>query len=60
MAKMPKIERVICMHCGACVGCCPENALTLEEVWIEIGERCNGCGICARACPAGALFMEGK
>jgi len=58
MPKKPRIDRAYCLHCGACVGCCPANALTLNEVWIEFLDNCTGCGICARACPAGAIYME--
>jgi len=58
MPKKPAIDRALCLHCGACVGCCPENALTLHEVWIEFLPNCNACGICSRACPAGAIHME--
>jgi L-aspartate semialdehyde sulfurtransferase ferredoxin len=60
MTKKPAIDRAFCMHCGACVGACPENALTLQEVWIEFLPNCSNCGICARACPSGAIFMEGS
>ena len=58
MKKRPVIERDRCMHCGACVGSCPENAATLEEVRVEFNERCTGCGVCSRACPVGAILME--
>jgi ferredoxin len=60
MTKKPSIDRAFCMHCGACVGACPENALTLQEVWIEFLPNCTNCGTCARACPVGAIFMEGS
>jgi ferredoxin len=49
-----------CMHCGACVGSCPQNAIFLNEVVLEFNENCNKCGRCVRLCPAGALKMEGK
>jgi ferredoxin len=52
------IER--CMHCGACVGSCPQNAIYLNEVVLEFNDSCNKCGRCVRLCPAGALKMEGK
>jgi ferredoxin len=35
------VDHEICMHCGACVGCCPENALTLHEVWREFLKNCK-------------------
>ena len=60
MTKKPAIDRAFCMHCGACVGACPENAMTLQEVWIEFLPNCTNCGVCARACPSGAIFMEGS
>jgi len=49
-----------CMHCGACVGSCPQNAIFLNEVVLTFNEKCNKCGRCVRLCPAGALTMEGK
>jgi ferredoxin len=49
-----------CMHCGACVGSCPQNAIYLNEIVLEFNENCNRCGRCVRICPAGALKMEGK
>ena len=49
-----------CMHCGACVGSCPQNAIYLNEVVPEFNEDCNKCGRCVLVCPAGALRMEGK
>ncbi len=49
-----------CMHCGACVGSCPQNAIYLNEIVLEFNENCNRCGRCVRLCPAGALKMEGK
>ncbi len=49
-----------CMHCGACVGSCPQNAIYLNEIVLEFNDNCNKCGRCVRICPAGALKMEGK
>jgi ferredoxin len=49
-----------CMHCGACVGSCPQNAIYLNEIVLEFNDNCNMCGRCVRLCPAGALKMEGK
>jgi NAD-dependent dihydropyrimidine dehydrogenase PreA subunit len=49
-----------CMHCGACVGSCPENAIFLNEIVLEFNDKCNRCGRCVRICPSGALKMEGK
>jgi ferredoxin len=49
-----------CMHCGACVGSCPQNAIYLNEVVLVFNDKCNRCGRCVKVCPAGALTMEGK
>jgi ferredoxin len=52
------IER--CMHCGACVGSCPQNAIFLNEVVLAFNDLCNKCGRCVKTCPVGAITMEGK
>jgi NAD-dependent dihydropyrimidine dehydrogenase PreA subunit len=53
------IEHGMCMHCGACVGTCPVNALTLDETVVRVSDECIDCGICTRACPVGAIDEEG-
>ncbi len=47
-----------CLHCGCCVGSCPQNAMFLRETALDINDDCNECGICVRLCPMGALTME--
>ena len=54
--KIMEIERSMCMWCGACVGTCNRNAVTLYETRIEFEENCNDCGICIKVCPVGALY----
>ncbi len=49
-----------CMHCGACVGACPANAIYLNDVVLEFNTDCNRCKRCVRMCPVGALSLEGK
>lgn len=49
------IIRNKCMYCGACVSVCPQRALTLKEIFIDIHNACNNCGICAKICPANAI-----
>lgn len=44
-----------CMHCGACVGTCPNNALFLHDLTVAADQKCKGCGICMRVCPVGAI-----
>ena len=54
---MMDVDRTVCMHCGACVGSCPENAMFLYETILEFLENCTQCRICERACPVGAIFQ---
>jgi L-aspartate semialdehyde sulfurtransferase ferredoxin len=49
----------LCTQCGACVGFCPTDALTLKDADSDevafVAERCIGCELCLTACPARAL-----
>lgn len=47
-----------CMHCGACVGSCPFNAIFLREIILEFNDSCTRCGRCVKVCPVGAITME--
>jgi ferredoxin len=49
------VDQSMCMRCGACVGTCPVNAMTLEETRVTIDDECIMCMICIRTCPVGAL-----
>jgi L-aspartate semialdehyde sulfurtransferase ferredoxin len=49
-----------CMHCGACVGTCPQNAIYLNDVVLTFNDKCNRCGLCVKTCPVGALQLEVK
>lgn len=51
------VDQSICMRCGACVGCCPVNAMFLEEFLVTVNDECIDCGLCTRCCPVGALEM---
>jgi len=44
-----------CMHCGACVGTCPVNAIYLNEVTLEFNDDCIHCNLCVMVCPMAAL-----
>lgn len=46
-----------CMHCGACVGSCPQNAIYLREVVLEFNDNCTLCKRCIKACPVGAIKL---
>ena len=53
------VNRDICMHCGACVGSCPENAIFLRETVIEIDDdKCIKCGECYTNCKFGAIDIK--
>jgi len=50
------VDNSICLHCGACVGTCPENCLFLHETsTIEWLDGCTLCGLCEKVCPVGAI-----
>ena len=51
------VDRRACMWCGACVGICTQNAITLFETRIEFFDECNLCKTCVTACPVGAIEM---
>jgi len=53
--KRPTVRRSICGYCGCCVMVCPEGALELIDVYLDVGAVCSGCGICVKVCPLGAL-----
>lgn len=59
-ATWAKVNNEKCMHCGACVGSCPQNAIYLAEVLLAFSDACNRCGRCVKLCPVGAIKMEGK
>ena len=50
-----------CIHCGACVEACPNQAREIVngEMVYHAG-RCEHCGKCLDACYAGALFQYGR
>ena len=48
-----------CMHCGACVGSCPANAIYLNEVLLEFNDDCTMCKRCIKVCPVGAIKLAG-
>ncbi|ODS39381.1 MAG: hypothetical protein A7316_05665 [Candidatus Altiarchaeales archaeon WOR_SM1_86-2] len=51
-----RVDRDKCCYCGGCVGVCPENAMELKEVVLEIDTgKCSECGICRKFCPLGAI-----
>jgi len=47
-----------CLLCGACVGVCPADNLTIIGDLLEIGDHCIGCGDCEKICPVEAISLE--
>jgi NAD-dependent dihydropyrimidine dehydrogenase PreA subunit len=55
-----EIDRDACTMCLACVGSCPEAAITdnLERPQVRfIESKCVQCGICASTCPEQAISL---
>ncbi|MHB8633046.1 MAG: 4Fe-4S binding protein [Thermoplasmatota archaeon] len=45
-----------CIACAGCVGVCPVDAITLNEIVLAIDSSpCISCGLCIQFCPVGAL-----
>lgn len=64
-------EEELCIHCGACTGLCPTEALFLVRPAMRVEfdvNKCVACGACGLACPFGAMkdvtlfdpFAEGR
>ena len=52
-------DRKVCLACAGCVGICPQMALDMYGLDLQIDpEQCIKCGICVKACPVGALKIE--
>lgn len=51
-------EEDLCVHCGACTGLCPTQALYLTPPEMKVGfdvNKCVACGMCGLVCPFGAM-----
>lgn len=56
-----KINRELCIGCGACIIQCIMNAISMEENIAQIDTReCVECGECKRGnyCPTGAIYQD--
>ena len=54
-----EVDVARCLHCGACVGSCPANAIYLDEVLPRFGDGCTLCKRCTKVCPVGAISLSG-
>lgn len=52
-----KIDKDVCLGCGACEGECPVGAIAADaDGKYEIDpDTCLGCGACAGQCPVSAI-----
>ncbi len=51
----------VCIHCGACTGICPTNALILDPDTCEVvfePKKCKGCELCVVVCPVRAMEIR--
>ena len=55
MAKV-EVSHSRCISCAGCVGVCPVDTITLQEIVLTIDQDpCISCGLCIQFCPVGAL-----
>ncbi len=46
------ISKDLCARCGACMGVCPEEAISADDDYFpELTGNCTDCGLCRRVCP---------
>jgi ferredoxin len=51
-----RVMVALCKGCGACVGACPANAITVVDDKARVHHAsCILCGYCASACPEFAI-----
>ena len=52
------LDRGTCISCAGCVGTCPDLALDMFGLDLQIfQDKCTYCTICVRFCPVGALSI---
>ncbi|MDB5106970.1 MAG: 4Fe-4S ferredoxin iron-sulfur binding domain protein [Fibrobacteres bacterium] len=52
------LDRETCISCAGCVGTCPDLALDMFGVDLQVfQDKCTYCTICVRFCPVGALSI---
>ncbi len=57
--KVLLLDRQKCIACAGCVGTCPDLALDMYGVDLQVfQEHCTYCTLCVRFCPVGALAIE--
>ena len=49
------VDQSKCEGCGACVGACPTEAISMADNKASISDACVDCGGCVDSCPSGAI-----
>ncbi|MEA5017483.1 MAG: 4Fe-4S binding protein [Erysipelotrichaceae bacterium] len=52
-----RVDKDMCIGCGACVGVCPTEAITMQDDGKAFVDEaaCIDCGACVATCPVGAI-----
>jgi MinD superfamily P-loop ATPase len=54
-----RIDYDLCLSCAACPAVCPNDALLLHALRLElIMKLCDNCLLCIPTCPVGAIKEE--
>ena len=55
------VEEDLCYGCGACIGLCPTNALSMKGLLAIVEQlQCTYCELCIPSCPVDALKIESR
>jgi len=58
--EMIVVNKVLCDLCGACIGVCPVDVISLEKCELHLdSDVCTGCMVCIHICPVKALSEDG-
>ncbi len=61
VAQQIRRNEDVCIHCGACTGICPTNALTIDPETAYVNfepSKCKGCEFCLIVCPVRAMEIK--
>jgi|LAHS01.1.fsa_nt_gb ferredoxin len=55
-----KVDKDLCIGCGACTGVCPVTAMTLGDDGKAQSDEstCIDCGACIGTCPVSAISQK--
>lgn len=55
------VDEDLCYGCGACIGLCPTNALSMKGLLALVEQaQCTYCELCIPSCPVDALLIESR